>query len=361
MLMATLLAGVWSLFHVYTKLFETGQARTEQAQLVRSLMRQMSDDLRSAIQDTASRPPQTPATAALRRFAMFGTSHSLQFDIMRVPPMEDRFFPGDDAAGSTVAPAEQDDAARPKAPEFRTVEYTFEEPQEATDVSASEALLAADEEPLPRYPGLTRRELDWEIPGGGAEPDGRDLRFLSPVSGLTGPGSGVAAGTRSSEENSLDHHPVDDNALMHVPEVVGLEFRYFDGRGWTSSWNSIQRKSLPAAVEISVEIEPVEELAAGRGVEDARATGVEFVAEQNPSDLNELTALSKAAIHRMVVYLPVSPLQRPPEKLGTVTQRIKAGVPNRAMEKLRTRRERLRDRSEAAPGPPADEHLRNQR
>ena len=51
LLAVTLMAGLWSLFHVYTRLFETGQAKIEQSQLVRALIQQLSDDLHSAIQD----------------------------------------------------------------------------------------------------------------------------------------------------------------------------------------------------------------------------------------------------------------------------------------------------------------------
>lgn len=35
-----------------------------------------------------------------------------------------------------------------------------------------------------------------------------------------------------------------------APEVVKLEFQYFDGAGWQSSWNSQQRNGLPKAVKI---------------------------------------------------------------------------------------------------------------
>ncbi len=359
-LMATLLAGVWSLFHVYTRLFETGQTRTEQAQLVRSLMRQLSDDLRSAIQDTATRPPQTPATAPLRRFGVFGTSRSLQLDIMRVPPMEDRYLQNDDSAFSTVAQADQDNAGRPKAPEFRTVQYTFQETSEMLGMAAYDEFPADEEQPQ-RAPGLTRRELDWEIPGGESGSPGQDPRLRPAVGRTDEVGYSGSLGADSLPDGSLDDSLLNDDAVMHVPEVVGLEFRYFDGRGWTSSWNSIQRKSLPAAVEVSIEIEPTGDRSQHAGDASAAANGVEVVEEQNPSDLSELTAESEAATHRVVVYLPISPLQRPPKKVGTVTQRIKAGVPNRAVEKLKARRQRLRERTETAPGPPADEYLRKQR
>ncbi len=63
----------------------------------------------------------------------------------------------------------------------------------------------------------------------------------------------------------------------------------------------------------------------------------------------------------MVVHLPVSAAQRPAEQTGTVTQRIRAGVENRAAQKLRGRRQQYRLRSGTASTPPADQHLRNSR
>jgi hypothetical protein len=41
-----------------------------------------------------------------------------------------------------------------------------------------------------------------------------------------------------------------------APEVVGLEFRYFDGSQWMEFWDSQQIQSLPLAVEITVAIQP---------------------------------------------------------------------------------------------------------
>jgi hypothetical protein len=42
------------------------------------------------------------------------------------------------------------------------------------------------------------------------------------------------------------------NAESLAPEVVGLEFRYFDGTEWLSEWNSQEMNGLPLAVEIGV-------------------------------------------------------------------------------------------------------------
>src|SRR4051812_15526916 len=51
-LSATLMAGLWSLFGTYLRLFDTGQARVERSSLLRALDSQFTIDLQSVV------PPQ---------------------------------------------------------------------------------------------------------------------------------------------------------------------------------------------------------------------------------------------------------------------------------------------------------------
>jgi prepilin-type N-terminal cleavage/methylation domain-containing protein len=59
LLSAVLLAGLWALFSTYMQLFETGQTKTEQSQLIRALAQQVADDLRSVV--LKSRMPRAAA------------------------------------------------------------------------------------------------------------------------------------------------------------------------------------------------------------------------------------------------------------------------------------------------------------
>ena len=63
-LSATLLAGLWSLFGTYLRLFESGQTRVERAQLARALTAQLSDDLHAVVipRDSADASSATSAT-----------------------------------------------------------------------------------------------------------------------------------------------------------------------------------------------------------------------------------------------------------------------------------------------------------
>jgi type II secretory pathway pseudopilin PulG len=43
---------------------------------------------------------------------------------------------------------------------------------------------------------------------------------------------------------------------MMADEVKGLGFRYFDGAQWYSDWDSNQKRTLPVAVEITLQVDP---------------------------------------------------------------------------------------------------------
>ena len=67
-------------------------------------------------------------------------------------------------------------------------------------------------------------------------------------------------------ENGLVRRERDNAALQSVvgaittaPEIVGGQFRYFDGRNWHEHWSSLDRKSAPAAIEVTIRSLPLGE------------------------------------------------------------------------------------------------------
>src|SRR4030042_20802 len=96
--MVTLLAALWTLFSIYTDLFETGQAKTQSAQLARALLRQLTDDLHSAIQDPIpAAGTEARASTPLRRFVLFGTRNELRLDVLQVTPLQGNPTPVSDS------------------------------------------------------------------------------------------------------------------------------------------------------------------------------------------------------------------------------------------------------------------------
>ena len=319
----TLLLGLWGLMGIYSRLFESGKAKTEQSQLARALLQQLTDDLRSTIQDSpvegqlagaAARPGSDGQTAgassgfetpsAVRRFGLFGSAHSLVFDVVQVTP-EQAFPPAEEG----ISP-DADEPALGRAPELRTVQYTFVEPE----VSAEEDIAATmdvgrdrDEDRPETRPGLTRREQDFEPPEERA-----DSRLDRTVAAAT-------AQAASRRDGDLDvpgfEGQPDDPSITWVPEVVGLSLRYFDGRGWSSTWDSLQRKSLPVAIEARIEIESFDPRDRRRRLADEQTLDdeVTMVGAKGPDPLE--TDRPEAAdagrddgrrVYRLVVDLPTA-------------------------------------------------------
>ena len=285
-LMAVLMTGIWALMRTYERLFTSGQAKAEGAQLARTLLEQLSDDLRSAIPDSPTAMPG--ASTAVRRFGLFGTERALQVDVLQVTP----------AQCMAVSTARDGLGANPvnspQVPELHTVQYWIEEP-----------LLDGVEEPT-GVRGLVRRELDWESPAGAME------------EGLARAGKGTAESLSenaalSDLASTLDPMSVaplwadpEDPSILWAAEVIDLRFRYYDGAAWSTQWNSLERKSLPVAIEVTLKMRLGEEArprAAARSPEDALEE--ELAAELGtPSD-------EAGQTQRVLVCLPSTGLGRP--------------------------------------------------
>lgn len=344
MLSATLLGVLWGLFSVYLRLFETGPARTEQVQLARALGQQLCDDLHGAIEDSAIEdgaiedsaiengpiddpqsglPGAAGGSTPVRRFGLFGTQRTLQFDVLEVvPPEESPGLRGDvtDALGGV--PLQQ-------VPELRTIFYTFTEPSVFEDADRD---APADRDPEAR-PGLTRRELDYETPYADAE---------APSTARRSPGAAAARPGSSDDQTSADSFSDDlldpgpqDGSTVWAPEVVGLEFRYFDGSGFSSEWNSLQRKSLPVAVEVTMQLRSFEEPRVAHPVADEIERDQEepdFEDALDRVDRGELAPeTAHSSIHRFLINLPTARkrpgLRRPARLQAARSQPARAAPP----------------------------------
>jgi hypothetical protein len=90
-----------------------------------------------------------------------------------------------------------------------------------------------------------------------------------------------------AEENG-DSALLDAGQVLLAPEVVHLEFRYYDGQQVTEVWDMQEMQSLPVAVEVRIWL-------AHQGSEPA--TGA-------PYDLASLVAAARQ--YRQTVHLPMS-------------------------------------------------------
>jgi len=264
---AVLMTGLWALLRTYERLFTGGEAKVERAQLVRTVLGQFAEDLQSAIADNASSP--SGGSAAVRRFGLFGSAQALQVDVLQVLPAQGLY-------GSLGSQRDRSGRARsPRVPELHTVQWRFETPEEKGRGGSA------------AWSGLVRRELDWDTPGAGGTGGGASRRGAA-----SGPKGRMARGSGDPESFLRGRFEVeqDDPSILWVPEVVDVDFRYFDGQGWSDQWNSLARKSLPMAVAVTVRIRTGE------------------LTEKVPDTLSEAEAPTRA--HRLLVCLPTTSLAR---------------------------------------------------
>lgn len=98
--------------------------------------------------------------------------------------------------------------------------------------------------------------------GGATDP----METLSISSSTTNRGSGGGLVRRSIDRtmtiqaaNSGGLSRLNASGQIVAPEVVQLEFRYFDGIQWINFWNSDESRSLPHAVEVLMTMRPVDD------------------------------------------------------------------------------------------------------
>jgi prepilin-type N-terminal cleavage/methylation domain-containing protein len=285
-LSTVLLAGLWRLFSMYDRLFTTAETRVQQAHLARALMQQLTEDLHAAIPDVS---PSIPGgTATVRRFGLFGTREALQVDVLQVTAAQAAAVGSDMGTEMARSPNSRRPRA-PQAPELHTVRYTF---QAATVEDSSGPETAC---------GLVRRELDWETPASEADaPPEAEAVEEGRSAGPREPGGSTVEDLLAISQGS--------GSATWAPEVVGLEFRYFDGSGWSDQWDSIARKSLPVAVEAVLRV---------ASLDDARRSLPRPAAAETAEEAGAAPpGPARAAVqtHRVLVYLASTGLDHGPQR-----------------------------------------------
>jgi hypothetical protein len=217
------------------------------------------------------KPPGSTAvtvTSSLRPSGLFGTENYLQIDVLQPSVVRSEAEPGERPLPGAKRGT--------RAPELRTVVYTFEEGRDPQR-PAGEA-----------HTYLARRELDWELAHAAQRAASRQ------PSGPFSPPGGADAGTASEPISpELRAEGAHDESSAVVPEVAQFGMRYFDGSQWFKEWDSAARKALPLAIEVAVQLrafdepeQPAHHLVNDPASEDAKAM---------PPQL---------PIYRLVIHLP---------------------------------------------------------
>ena len=184
---------------------------------------------------------------------MFGSEKELSIDIVQLTPSQvfgSQAEEEDTTGTGRIGSAGETDI--PSAPELRTVVYRFVEPETEEDGTEADVIDAVADEMQPKDPpGLIRREYTFDP----VDPEEEEQKAFQ---------AAAVADPDMAEEETDDMMQIgaeepaetltDDFTITYAPEVLDLRFRYFDGTSWASSWDSIARKSLPVAVEVTMKV-----------------------------------------------------------------------------------------------------------
>jgi hypothetical protein len=198
----------------------------------------------SGVPSTASQNISSGQTEVLRP-GLYGNSTEIMIDISRLPRL-DQYSP--------VVLGSNGPVSLPT--DIKTISYFFSAEQLETDqfvVGNSQTLKG----------GLFRRELDRAV-----------ASFNLNVSGT------LAA---------------EGYTRLIASEVIAVEFRYFDGSEFQSSWDSDEMGGFPRAVEIAIVVDP----------------------QRSVRESGEVMQLADAKAYRSVVYLPIAEIL--PEDETTAT------------------------------------------
>jgi len=221
-----------------------------------------------------------------------GTYNTLRLDVVRTDPP---------AAGPT--PVEEsllagEELIKELHGEIATVLYLFVPP-------ATSAMDAS-----PDGPGLKRREVRLN------QSSEQDIELAKSLAESNLGAYSSPPSLDSSRSTTVGLLPADTDLAallpdtsLSLPEVVALEFRYFDGRDWTDAWDSRARRGLPSAVEVSFELDiakPSRRAPRTSGATNATnssSTAAPTAPTPTLDDLHE-----RKPSYRFVVYLPQSSL-----------------------------------------------------
>jgi hypothetical protein len=268
---ALLILAVGVAIDIHIRLVRTGRTEVERSQLARALLSRIANDLRGTVQyckvdlssysvsastsdnaagkagaaekasssstnSTSDADESTDNTTNIADatqlptvFGLYGNLKELRLDVVQSPR-------ADQIQSAIVAESTSTESASLGA--VKTITYYLA--SNAANASASGGLMRRD---------LDRWQAEWLAQQGELADAGRDVAPLA-------------------------------------PEVLDIEFHYYDGTEWVEEWDTSQRSGLPMAVEVVLAI--------------ARPQAVAGLLGGNIS-----AAASQSRLYRMTVYLPL--------------------------------------------------------
>lgn len=313
--------------HLHLITVDTRRADVEQAQVARGVLQHIAADIRNAVwylpleMPSVSETAPTTDTTGGTPSDQSGSQATTSGDGENQQPSSGQQSSqsqqnssagqGDSAAtpsGDTSSLGDLGDLADSTEPSVNTTDIAGTvEPTSAPGLYGNQFELRVDCSRLPRvdqYSAMYTETSDGVAPS--IPSDVKNVSYFlqnadSSQSSTPSPAGGNATGlvrremdraaaSFSAQDGSLD--AADNPGQLLAAEVSYLEFRYWDGSSWYSEWDSEQMGGLPAAIEITVGIDP----AGGRNPEELDVKAANDVAA---ADMNEY-------MYRLTVHLPVA-------------------------------------------------------
>jgi uncharacterized membrane protein YgcG len=318
----TLLALIGTAINLYLLRVDASRSRVEEAQLARSVLSMIASDLRAT---TIYKPQDTSGVANL-------VAASAEYDVDSI----DSATPGSagtsggatsagsaGSAGSTggassgsssssnSAPAT--DLTMPlglngtlveayidveRSPSMEELFLTYTGYTNAKSLAATAGPMAA-----PQRPSDVKTVRYYVRQGRPLEPGSPAITSLAPEQQLELGGlvrQQIDRPARVWAETSGNQAILDSGQALVAPEVVHLEFRYFDGSQILDYWDMTEMGGLPPAIEVRIWL---------------MSTAAQNESAGNPYDLASVTNLARE--YRQIVYLPMAAITPAEASSGT--------------------------------------------
>ncbi|MCA9227413.1 MAG: hypothetical protein R3C99_20730 [Pirellulaceae bacterium] len=297
-LSSILLIGVGMAIDVHMRTLDATRTHVEEAELARVILRHIADDLHAAI---VYEPFDDSGTEGLPEGGLEGAMAGA----MGIDPNMVNQLAGSATGQSTPDTSEE---TTEESETDGTISGTVEPPpvpglygsmyELQVDVSRlprvdqyQPMLAASDANPV-NIPSDVKTIAYFVAGGMNGSLAGMNM-FTTAATGLYRREVDRAVTQWAAESGALDQ--LNLGADLLAPEVVGIEFQYFDGAQWWPEWDSDIMGSLPVAVQITLAMQPI-------GRDDPRGT-TQMAGVLTTGDAN---VASEILYYQLVVHLPTA-------------------------------------------------------
>lgn len=186
----------------------------------------MADDEELYGDDMLETPDLTTGVAILQKPGLIGNQYQIQIDVSRLPRLEEYIVMMDE----NITDIEDIPS------DMKTVTYFV---QPAGSIGVNDPLASAQDPSISTTGGLVRRSLDRAV-----------TTYAANIGNVTA---------------------LNQTGEVLAPEVLAIEFSYWDGVIWQLEWSSDEYEALPLAVQVNITMSNPIAIAAGLSPDDQNA------------------------------------------------------------------------------------------